>query len=72
MQTLTCLAPCSGHHYEEAIEAAIKGETLLRQLRLSKKHELWAAFEELSNLAKEAAGQQAAALGQAGVKGGNS
>lgn len=59
----------SGHQYEAALETAVKGQELLRRLRVPKRDEHWASFAELVDAIKEAAGSAAAAAGAAGIKG---
>ncbi|GFH22266.1 TPR_REGION domain-containing protein [Haematococcus lacustris] len=66
---LLSLALYSGHQYEEALEAIVRGQSLMRRMRVPKADPHWAGFEELAGAVKDAMGQEAAALGEAGIKG---
>lgn len=60
---------CSGHQYQEALDIAMKGQALLRKLRVPRKDDSWAAFDDLLSAIHEAMGYAAAAAGAAGIKG---
>ncbi|GFH26459.1 TPR_REGION domain-containing protein, partial [Haematococcus lacustris] len=66
---LLSLALYSGHQYEEALEAIVRGQSLMRRMRVPRADPHWAGFEELAAAVKDAMGQEAAALGEAGIKG---
>ncbi len=70
-RSCVCVCVCvshSGHEYQEALEVAVKGQELLRRMRVPKKDPAWGMFEELTSAIKEAAGNAAAAAGAAGIK----
>ena len=59
---------CSGHKYDEALEALGSMESLLQGLRVPKKSEIWVEVEELRRAVQEAMGIAAAEAGSAGKK----